>query len=63
MNPKRSFQRANDKIEQLRTKPEIAATVREFAAAREAMSETHGEVQAEPTHTADDGEGLNHRET
>mgnify|MGYP000533580053 CR=1 FL=1 len=29
---KKSFRRANDRIEQLRTKPAIAETVREFAA-------------------------------
>lgn len=43
----KKFRRANDRIEQLRTKPAIAETVAEFAAEREAMNRVHAEGLAD----------------
>ena len=47
MSEKKSFRRANDRIEQLRTKPAIAETVCEFAAERETMNRVYAEGLAD----------------
>lgn len=43
----KTFRRANDRIEQLRTKPVIAETVREFAAEREATNRVYADGLAD----------------
>lgn len=47
MSEKKTFRRANERIEQLRSKPAIAETVRGFAAEREAMNRVYAEGLAD----------------
>lgn len=51
-----SFRNANDRIERLRTKPEIAESLRTFAAEREAAGAAQREATGERCRPADESE-------
>lgn len=53
MSNGKSFRNANDRIETLRTKPEIAELVREFAAERQDENSVHDDTAQSPRRVTD----------